>query len=392
MEIPGVEQQHSRNRAPELQEAAIPALRPRLPGADRLLPYLRRIDATRVYSNWGPLAGEFGTRLSERFRLPSGAVAPASSGTSALVGAVLAHAGRATRHRPNAIIPALTFTATGLAVEQCGYRVHLVDVDRESWMLDPDQVAARADLERVGLVVPVAAFGKALQQERWRAFSAATGIPVVIDAAASFEAVSTQPEQLLGPLPVALSFHATKSFATGEGGCVACGDAGLARLSAQALNFGFWERRGTTMPSTNGKMSEYAAAVGLAELDGWAEKASEVGDAIAAYESAFAAAGLGDRLVVAPTVASSYVLFAADTTGEAERVQDELLARRVGYRLWYGSGMRSHTYWKKASHDSDLRAAESLATRLMGLPMAPDLSRTDVEAVAAAVAAGVAGA
>jgi hypothetical protein len=39
----------------------VPVLRPRLPDAGQLLPYLRRIDASRVYTNWGALAKEFGS-------------------------------------------------------------------------------------------------------------------------------------------------------------------------------------------------------------------------------------------------------------------------------------------------------------------------------------------
>ena len=48
--------------APEAT-AGVPLLRPRLPDADRLLPYLRRIDASEFYSNHGPLGAEFEERL-----------------------------------------------------------------------------------------------------------------------------------------------------------------------------------------------------------------------------------------------------------------------------------------------------------------------------------------
>ena len=103
-------------------------------------------------------------------------------------------------------------------------------------------------------------------------FPEQTGIPVVIDAAASFEAISDEPSRLLSELPVALSFHATKAFATGEGGCVITTDAELATSVTRSLNFGFYEDRESRSASTNGKMSEYHAAVGLAELDAWPAK------------------------------------------------------------------------------------------------------------------------
>ena len=51
---------------------AIPVLRPQLPSAERLLPYLRRIDDARIYSNWGPLSVELEGRLAERLGVPAG--------------------------------------------------------------------------------------------------------------------------------------------------------------------------------------------------------------------------------------------------------------------------------------------------------------------------------
>src|SRR4029453_3453239 len=45
----------------------IPVLRPLLPTAERLLPYLSRIAPSRGYTNWGPLASELGGRLPRPF-------------------------------------------------------------------------------------------------------------------------------------------------------------------------------------------------------------------------------------------------------------------------------------------------------------------------------------
>src|SRR5437764_1859360 len=90
-------------------EVAIPVLRPCLPSAERLLPYLRRIDATRLYTSWGPLALELEERLCRVFSLPHGGVVSASSGTSALTAAILTAAGRGAGGRRLATVPALTF-------------------------------------------------------------------------------------------------------------------------------------------------------------------------------------------------------------------------------------------------------------------------------------------
>jgi dTDP-4-amino-4,6-dideoxygalactose transaminase len=103
---------------------SIPVMRPHLPGADMLLPYLRRIDENRNYSNWGPLATEFEHRIAGAFGTPDAdCIVSANSGTLALMGAVLAVAGRNSRNKPYAIIPAFTFVATASAIEQSGYEL-----------------------------------------------------------------------------------------------------------------------------------------------------------------------------------------------------------------------------------------------------------------------------
>jgi dTDP-4-amino-4,6-dideoxygalactose transaminase len=366
---------------------AIPVLRPLLPSAERLAPYLRRIDEARIYANWGPLVSELETRLARHLGLPEGGVVSAGSGTSALVGAVLASAGRATDDRPLAIVPSFTFAATAVALEQCGYDLYLADVDRESWMLNPDHVAG-LDLDRVGVVVPVAPFGRPVEQAGWMSFRERTGIPVVVDGAASFELVTDPPGSFLGEIPVAMSFHATKSFSTAEGGCVASTDLPLAQTVTQALNFGFHDSRDSAIASTNGKLSEYHAAIGLAELDGWAAKHEAIHAMLAEYRRAFADAGLLDRLVTAPDVASAYVILQCESADETARVCGKLRARSVDFRIWYGAGLHAHTYLAACARE-ELPVTKDIAPRLLGLPMAPDLAAASIGRIVDAVASGV---
>src|SRR5262245_17204187 len=108
----------------EVKVPFVPVMRPKLPNADRLLPYLRRIDSGRLYSNFGPLTVELQNRLALHFGMPPDCVVCASCGTAALMAAILATAGPATRDRPYALVPAFTFAATAAAVELCGYRAY----------------------------------------------------------------------------------------------------------------------------------------------------------------------------------------------------------------------------------------------------------------------------
>ncbi|CAN5185255.1 hypothetical protein BH11PSE14_BH11PSE14_09930 [soil metagenome] len=366
----------------------IPVMRPRLPATDRLVPYLERIDAGRIYSNFGPLATELEARLAGRFGLPVGGVASASSGLAALVGAILARAGRATSQRPYAVVPGFTFVATAVAAEQCGYLPWLADVDPTSWLMTPDDVMRLPALGLIGVVIPVATMGRPVEQAPWREFSARTGIPVVIDGAAQFDALVDDPGRYLGDVPVAVSFHATKSFGVGEGGAVASSDTAMVLRASQALNFGFDGSRDSASASTNGKMSEYHAAVGLAELDGWDEKRRAMRRVAELYRQAFTALGLSSSLHVAPSVAPNYALYLAADPWQSRRVCAALAADNLEFRQWYGLGLHRQTHFSGLSRGS-LQVTDDLALRLLGLPNAPDLGDDVIARIAHAVAAGV---
>lgn len=375
---------------PELLPQSVPVCRPLMAPAERLLPYLRVLDQTRQYSNYGPLVQRFETRLAAVLGQPRETVTTASSGTAALVGAILSLAGRAGPQRPLCAMPSYTFVATAVAAEHCGYQPLLLDVG-EDWQLLPEAVAAHPEFARIGLVLPVAPYGRALRQAPWQAFVAATGIPVVIDGAACFEALQDQPAEFLGTVPVALSLHATKALATGEGGAILCSQAEVIARAVQTLNFGFRLTREARAPGSNGKMSEYHAAVGLAELDGWDDKRARYAAVAQQYRAQAAAAGLEARLRLAPLVASNYALLQLDDEAQTQRVRAALTERRAEHRLWYGPGLHRQPYYADCPATA-MPVTDALAPTLLGLPMSVDLGPRDIgrclDAVAAALADG----
>ena len=95
---------------------------------------------------------------------------------------------------------------------QAGFKPWFLDVDPQTWMLDPTTVMKLSpDARReIAAVIPVCAFGATAGLSRWRAFREATGIPVLIDAAAAFDALDD------ARLPAVVSLHATKVAGIGE--------------------------------------------------------------------------------------------------------------------------------------------------------------------------------
>lgn len=361
-----------------------PVLRPLLPRVDRVAQYLRRADDARWYTNFGQLALELERRISDLLCYADPVVVSTNSGTSALEAAILATAGRARPDRALALMPAYTFAATALAVERCGYRPHFLDVDPETWALDPISVTRHRLLPSAGVIVPVAPYGRAPDVDAWEVVREETGVPVVIDAAAAFEALCDDPDLVSPTVPLAVSFHSTKTFSTGEGGGVFWSDDAGQQRVRQATNFGFHGGRESLAPGFNGKMSEYHAAVGLASLDEWADRRQAYADVADAFRDAADAFGIVPNLFVAPTIGSAYALFSAETATAAGGINQRL--RRAGFewRRWYGLGIHTHPHFTQYASDP-APVTEHLGATLVGLPTAADLDPNEAQRIIAAV-------
>jgi dTDP-4-amino-4,6-dideoxygalactose transaminase len=272
-----------------------------------------------------------------------------------------------------------------MAVERCGYVPYLIDVDPATWSLEPDTLAAHPKLAAAGIVVPVAPYGRPPPQAAWGGFAALTGVPVVIDAAAAFEALAADPARFAGGVPIALSFQVTKAFSSAEGGAVVWSDYEGLRRVARSLNFGFIDKRESTGAGTNGKLSEYHAAVGLASLDAWPEKCAANARVAGAYRAAAASHGIADRLAVAPAVASNYVLFAAASEAEAIAATSALADARIESRLWYGRGIHREPYFASVARDAT-PCTDRIAPALVGLPAFEEIDDDEIERVVSAVA------
>jgi dTDP-4-amino-4,6-dideoxygalactose transaminase len=353
----------------------IAVYRPELPPARAVAAYLERCDAARFYSNRGPLVRELEALLAAAFGQGPESLRSAASGTAALEAAILAHAGPAGPERPLALVPAYTFAATALAAERCGYRVAFLDVDPGSWALDPAALRGHPRLAEAGVVLPVAPYGRMPDLAGFETFQTETGVPVVVDAAAATEALLDAPQLVSPTLPLVLSFHATKTFATGEGGAVVWADPeGQARVE-QVSNFGFRYSRECKMAGLNGKLSEYHAAVGLAMLDMFDARRRDYARVSGAW--AAAARGLPGRLHAPPDLASVYILWEAPEAAAMDRAEAALTAAGIETRRWYEAGLHRQPHWQPPDAGSEapaLPVTEDLGARLLGLPMSHDLA------------------
>jgi dTDP-4-amino-4,6-dideoxygalactose transaminase len=341
-----------------------------------LLPRLRQIDSNRWYTNFGPLVRCFEERLA-RFVDPTGrhSCVSVSSGMSALE---LALRALGVRRGSRVMVPALTFPATALAVQRIGAEVVVTDVCADSWALTP--AIARQVLGSVpcDLVIPVAAFGQPVPACSWDAFVADTGVPVLIDAAA---ALGTQ---VIGDRTHWMfSLHATKPLGIGEGGVVCSADHELVARIRRLSNFGFDGGIAYDPTATNAKLTEFAAAVGLTQLDRWP---AILASRKAVWDEYRKRLAFNTAVRLPPCDDSPPAVLSIQLSCPAVTVAQSMAAAGIETRRWYLPPIHRHPAFASASSvapdgTSSLPVAERLGSSLLGLPFHGFLSIADVDRV-----------
>ncbi len=357
-----------RDRARRARER-VKLLVPDLPRAEALLPYLRRIDEAAWYTNRGPLVQEY-ERACERLIGSNGRdvrCVTASSGTAALELAL-----RATPLPPGSrvLVPAFTFPATVIAIMRAGHQPILCDVDAERWVLTPAIAAASARAHACRAVVPVAAFGVPLDLDGWDALAASDGLTVVIDGGGA-----------LGAMPAArrvtlvYSLHATKPLGVGEGGLIATPDATLAERAQRLANYGFAAHH-IDEAGTNAKLSEYAAAVGLAQIDRVQELLTRRGAVWAQWREAL------DQLPQLMTQHGVGTAAPANLVvrlpGDAEHIRSVLARDGIETRRWYCPPVHEHRAFADLPRCGPLVEADRLGRQALGLPFHTRLTAADI--------------
>jgi dTDP-4-amino-4,6-dideoxygalactose transaminase len=355
--------------------------RPELPKAEALLPYLRRIDDARWYSNFGALLTEFEARLTARFE-PQTQIVSCANGTQGLALCL-----QALQLPPGGLcaMPAYTFVATAHAVIAAGLTPFLLDVDPDTWTLQPQTVRqALASAPRpVSAVILVAPFGLMPDLAPWLAFREETGVQVVLDAAAAFDDVHA------APLPTVVSLHATKVLGIGEGGFVASDDPAFARQVRQLTTFGFSGSRDSQIAATNCKLSEYAAAIGLAALDAWPHNRLRW---LRAAQSMRAAMVHLPQVVFQPGWGLDWatsVCCVQLPEGSAGAVEQKLNALGVETRRWWGLGCQASPAFADCPR-AELAQTDRLGGSVIGLPFSIDLDNAQINRIATALATSLA--
>ena len=354
----------------------------------------RRLDAVLEHCQFvlGPEVAELEAELA-KFCGAAHCVS-VSSGTDALQIAMMAEG----IGRGDAVfLPAFTYTATAEVPLVLGATPVFCDVDPRTFQIDPAHLEQRiAQVRAAGKLRPRAVIGVDLfgQPANWPALSALAareGIFTLDDCAQSFGAtlhgrpLGTQADA------TAVSFFPSKPFgAYGDGGALFTESAERAALYRSLRTHGEGTTRYEVLRTgMNGRLDSIQAAVLLAKLTVFPAELERREQIARAYD-----ARLGNAVgtpVRVPDSTSAWAIYAILLPSGAARdsVQAKLKEAGVPTAIYYPRPLHLQPAYRDSHDGAPLPVSEDLATRILALPLHPDLTEEAVAHICDSVLAAV---
>ncbi|HTN12581.1 MAG TPA: DegT/DnrJ/EryC1/StrS aminotransferase family protein [Acetobacteraceae bacterium] len=354
----------------------------------------RRLDAVLAHCQFvlGPEVAELERELA-RFCGAAHCVS-VSSGTDALQIAMMAEGigpGDAV------FLPAFTYTATAEVPLVLGATPVFVDVDPRSFQLDPAHLEARIAAVRAAgrlrprMLIGVDLFGQPADWPALCATAAREGMVTLDDCAQSFGASLHGARLGVQADITATSFFPSKPLgAYGDGGALFTESAERAALFRSLRTHGEGTTRYEVLRTgMNGRLDTMQAAVLLSKLTVFEEELVARERIARVYDRR-----LGNAVTVPARVADSvsawaiYAILLPDAAART-RMQDGLKAAGVPSAIYYPKSLHQQPAYAHAHDGTALPVSEDLATRIMALPIHPDLTDQDVDRICAAVLANL---
>ncbi|WP_162375650.1 DegT/DnrJ/EryC1/StrS family aminotransferase [Ancylobacter sp. TS-1] len=364
----------------------VPLLKPNPARLSAHIEDLEALEASGIYSNFGPLNAAFETRLLHEFFEGEGACLTACNATIALLLAIKEATHFGTRRRaPYALMPSFTFAATAHAAIWCGLTPIFYDIEPDTWL--PSREAEQRLLERHGddiaVIVPYATFGNSLDLDGYEALSQRTGVGVVVDAAASLGSRDRQGRSFGqgAAMSVVYSMHATKTFATSEGAVIHSADAARIGRLRQMANFGFDARRSAEMPGLNAKLAELPALLALRKLDEIDAVVERRGALHTLYRQL-----LPDFVFQTHTGTRTAHQFVPALLPEhagiaRENFVERMKARGVAVATYFSPHLAEHGYFRDVALVDDIPVTEKIAARIVTLPLHDMMEEAEIRYV-----------
>jgi dTDP-4-amino-4,6-dideoxygalactose transaminase len=282
------------------------------------------------------------------------------------------------------VTQANTCVPTVSAIERAGANPVLCDVEPAGGTMDPESLRGAIG-ERTRAVVPVHLYGQCSDTDAVREACSSRDIAIVEDCAQAIGAeLRGRRAGTIGMLGC-FSFYPTKNLAAlGDGGAVVTDDDALAERLRLVRRYGEAERYNHVTAGVNSRLDELQAALlrtRLPHLAGWNARRLEIADA---YSAALADSDVRPlaRLDDRNHVYHLYVIEAPDRNALQRHLDD----REIGTLIHYPKPVHAHPPYRRLGDGPvSLAVSERLSSRILSLPIYPELRDDEVERVAEAL-------
>lgn len=302
-----------------------------------------------------------------------------SSGTAALHLALLAHSIGA---GDEVITTALSFAATANVIVLVGAKPVFVDIDPETYTLDPALVEV-AITSRTRAIMPVHLYGHPCAMQPLRQLAALHDLVLIEDACQAHAAnIDGRPVGSFGT--GCFSFYSTKNITTGEGGMVTTDDPEIAQRVRLMRSHGQQERYVHIALGHNLRMTEMQAALGLVQIEKL-ERFTEQRIANAAYLTEHLHT-LVQTPITRPGYRHVYHQYTIRVPEQREAWIARLHERGIGTAIHYPTTIYRQPFYKERPHifsfaqaeKGYLPFAETAARQVLSLPVHPGLTQENL--------------
>jgi dTDP-4-amino-4,6-dideoxygalactose transaminase len=244
----------------------LPIIQPTLPIYESVAPQVAEIFATGMLTK-----GKYLRQFEERLANYVG-VKHAVCVSSCTLGLALAYQGLGLSGE--VIVPSFTFMATVHPLVWINATPLFVDIDPDTWCIDPDKVEEAITPRTTGIVA-VHNFGNPADIEALEAIVQRYDLKLIFDAAHGFGALyQGEPVGCYGDVEV-FSATPTKLLVAGEGGVVTTDDDALAEHIRTGREYGNDGNYGSLFAGLNARMPEFNAILGVKSLEMLEENAEK---------------------------------------------------------------------------------------------------------------------
>ncbi len=274
-----------------------------------------------------------------------------------------------------------TFIATAAAIEATGARPVFVDIDPETYTIDPALIEP-AITERTRAIIPVHLYGQPADMQPIMDIASRHDLRVIEDAAQAHGADYNG--QRIGSIGHAacFSFYPGKNLgAYGDGGAITTNDSDLVRRLSQLRDHGRITKYEHGIVGYNSRLDTLQAAVlsvKLRHLDDWNRQRARIAEW---YEIDLVGTGLG-LPGIRPGSSHVYHLYVVSCP-DREELQARLSSAGIASGIHYPIPLHLQPAFRHLGYrPGDMPRSESVASQILSLPMFPEVTRDQVRMVA----------